>query len=203
VIADFGLANVLGANEDHLLHTQCGTFGYAGMTQARAASSVASHRPVRACHWCVAPEVLLGLGYTAAVDLWAVAIITFIVYERACTARIRSLHFMVVARADAEMNVCVCASSLDISIAGEPPFKGTEHEIMQQMQSAQFDYTLPAFAQVSPHVRDFIQRLAAPDPTQRPTASQALAHPWMAELCTVDTILSVGSSIEEFLSTYF
>jgi serine/threonine protein kinase len=53
-IADFGLAKITNSASQSLMTTACGTPGY------------------------VSPEVLLGRGYSAAVDLWSVGVILYI-----------------------------------------------------------------------------------------------------------------------------
>eukprot|EP00499_Haloplacidia_sp_CaronLabIsolate_P005299 CAMPEP_0196781266 /NCGR_PEP_ID=MMETSP1104-20130614/9371_1 /TAXON_ID=33652 /ORGANISM="Cafeteria sp., Strain Caron Lab Isolate" /LENGTH=316 /DNA_ID=CAMNT_0042151489 /DNA_START=1 /DNA_END=951 /DNA_ORIENTATION=+ len=52
-IADFGLAKLL-SEETYMMHTACGTPGY------------------------VAPEILQGVGYTSAVDMWSMGVILYI-----------------------------------------------------------------------------------------------------------------------------
>ncbi|CAK1553970.1 unnamed protein product [Leptosia nina] len=67
-------------------------------------------------------------------------------------------------------------------LSGVMPFNGpTWGEVVTAMTLAQYDYTDPAFKDISPLAKDFINKLLQPNPASRMTSSQALEHTWLKE----------------------
>ena len=101
--------------------------------------------------YTVAPEVIKG-QYNERCDLWAVGVITYLL------------------------------------LSGESPFggnHGTDESLAEVRDSIlrgrlQFD-TLPSvWGDVSPEARNFLRELLQIDPDLRPTAEEALTHPWLS-----------------------
>jgi len=73
-------------------------------------------------------------------------------------------------------------------ITGWPPFEGEARAIKQQIVQGQIGWRLVGEQQVSHNCTDFISMLLQKDPGARPTAANALNHPWLraeaAERCT-------------------
>lgn len=65
-------------------------------------------------------------------------------------------------------------------LSGRPPFYGnTDDETLARVRAGRFTFPASAFEQVSEQAKDFISRLLVVDQTQRMTARQAQAHPWL------------------------
>jgi len=68
-----------------------------------------------------------------------------------------------------------------ILLSGCPPFNGdTDAQIFNQVKSGFFSFDSPQWDDVSCVAKDFICCLLRMDPSERLTASEALAHPWIA-----------------------
>ena len=55
--------------------------------------------------------------------------------------------------------------------------------------SGELDFSLPPWDTLSPGARDLIQQLLTRDPEQRPTAREALQHPWLSEAVSTSATL--------------
>jgi len=58
----------------------------------------------------------------------------------------------------------------------------------------------PAWRRLSSDARDFVQALLQPDPARRPSAAEALLHPWMVQVKTSTS--SLGCQVVQSLSSY-
>jgi calcium/calmodulin-dependent protein kinase I len=68
-----------------------------------------------------------------------------------------------------------------ILLSGCPPFNGdTDAQIFNQVKSGIYTFDAPQWDDVSCVAKDFICCLLRMDPSERLTASEALAHPWIA-----------------------
>lgn len=73
----------------------------------------------------------------------------------------------------------------------EPLFQGEdESQIRRNNQSGEVDWS-EAFLDLPPKVQDFVRRLLSADPASRPSATQALQHPWLRSHCRVSSVVEV------------
>lgn len=65
-------------------------------------------------------------------------------------------------------------------LCGFPPFYGnTDQEIFEKILKADYDFPEDGWVDVSDEAIDFIKSILILDHTKRPTAAEALQHPWM------------------------
>lgn len=65
-------------------------------------------------------------------------------------------------------------------LTGYPPFLGEDaEEIFESILHGRVRYDWPEFAECGDLAVPFLQSLLTPDPAQRPTAAEALRHPWL------------------------
>ena len=75
-----------------------------------------------------------------------------------------------------------CGVITYIVLSGIPPFNGaSDQEIMKKVKSGKFSFADPVWANVSAEAKDFITQLLTLDQNKRPTAEEALKHPWIME----------------------
>jgi calcium-dependent protein kinase len=73
-----------------------------------------------------------------------------------------------------------CGVITYITLSGIPPFNGaSDQEIMKKVKSAKVSFADPVWAQVSDQGKDFITQLLTKEQDKRPSAEQALQHPWI------------------------
>jgi len=69
-----------------------------------------------------------------------------------------------------------------IVLSGIPPFNGaTDQEIMKKVKLGKFSFADPVWATISDSAKDFITQLLTRDQEKRPSAEQALQHPWIQQ----------------------
>jgi len=67
-----------------------------------------------------------------------------------------------------------------ILLCGYPPFYGdSDRQIFDSVRSGYFDFPSPEWDNISDNAKDFVCYLLQKDPSQRPTADQALDHNWI------------------------
>ena len=70
-----------------------------------------------------------------------------------------------------------------ILLCGYPPFYGdTDTQIFDSVRAGRFDFPSPDWDGISDVAKDFIRSLLRIVPSERLSASQALAHPWLKEM---------------------
>ena len=68
---------------------------------------------------------------------------------------------------------------LFIMLSGEPPFSGKDDaEILKKVSQGAFSFDKPRWKHVSAAAKDLICKLMEMDPTKRPSAADAMDHPW-------------------------
>jgi len=80
----------------------------------------------------------------------------------------------------AKCDIWSCGVITYITLSGIPPFNGaSDQEIMKKVKSAKVSFADPVWAQVSDQGKDFITQLLTKEQDKRPSAEQALQHPWI------------------------
>jgi serine/threonine protein kinase len=65
-------------------------------------------------------------------------------------------------------------------LSGIPPFNGaSDQEIMKKVKIGKFSFSDPVWTTISNEAKDFITKLLTLDQDKRPSAQQALEHPWI------------------------
>jgi calcium-dependent protein kinase len=83
-----------------------------------------------------------------------------------------------------------------ILLSGIPPFNGKDdQEIMKAVRKGKFSFSDKSWSSVSDQAKDFISQLLTLDQNARPSAAEALKHPWITELSKieVDESLTLGA----------
>lgn len=89
-----------------------------------------------------------------------------------------------------------CGVILYIILSGMPPFNGSsDQEIMKKVRMGKFSFSDPCWSQISDKAKGLISQLLTFDPEVRPSAEQALKHPWITEMSTVavDSSVAMGA----------
>jgi len=74
-----------------------------------------------------------------------------------------------------------------ILLCGFAPFAGeNDYETMYQIENHALDFPSPEWDDISITAKEFIKLLLQKDPKMRPTAQQALQHPWVARFVVKD-----------------
>jgi calcium-dependent protein kinase len=69
-----------------------------------------------------------------------------------------------------------------ILLCGFAPFSGeTDVDTLHLVQSGDLEFPSPEWDDISDEAKDFIRKLLDRDPDRRPTAAQALHHPWISK----------------------
>ena len=69
-----------------------------------------------------------------------------------------------------------------IILSGIPPFNGaSDQEIMKKVKLGKFNFNDPVWKSISDQCKDFISKLLTLDQNSRPSAEQALEHPWLKQ----------------------
>jgi len=75
-------------------------------------------------------------------------------------------------------------------LTGYPPFHGDEKTIMANIRAGKPDWShKQRWKHVSPPAVDLVRRLMAFSPSERPSAREALQHPWLAEQAPSPVVL--------------
>lgn len=88
-----------------------------------------------------------------------------------------------------------------VLLCGYPPFYGdTDAEIFASVKRGEFDFPSPDWDDISSSAKQFIRRLLQTDASKRPTAREALEHPWLNEAHKSSaTINNIKGSLERFI----
>jgi len=79
-----------------------------------------------------------------------------------------------------------------ILLCGYPPFYGnTDQEIFASVAKGVFDFPSPDWDSISDEAKDLICLLLKLNPNERPTASQALEHPWFARVLSHKDVIDL------------
>ena len=71
---------------------------------------------------------------------------------------------------------------LYILLCGQPPFRGTDDEVITSVKKGKFAFEPQTFwKSISNSAKDLVQKLIVKGEDERLTAEQALRHPWIAD----------------------
>lgn len=89
-------------------------------------------------------------------------------------------------------------------LCGYPPFYGdTDAEIFASVKKGEFDFPSPDWDDISLQAKNFIRSCLRIDASKRPTAREALEHPWftVAQQSSVPhTMNNIKGSLERFIN---
>ena len=89
-----------------------------------------------------------------------------------------------------------CGVILYIILSGVPPFNGAnDQEIMKNVKIGKFSFSDSCWSNVSDKAKDLIKKLLTYDIDQRPSAEDAIKHPWITEMSVqaVDSQIAMGA----------
>jgi calcium-dependent protein kinase len=90
-----------------------------------------------------------------------------------------------------------------ITLSGMPPFNGqSDQEIMKKVREGQFSFDDRIWQTISENAKGFIRSLLTYNPEERPSAQQALQHPWITELATLQVDENLAMSALDNLSRF-
>ncbi len=85
-----------------------------------------------------------------------------------------------------------------IILCGFPPFYDeSTPALVQQITSGRYEFPSPWWDAVSENAKSFVRHLLNTDPVARPSAEQALAHPWMTAEASSAALLGTVSKLKE------
>lgn len=136
----------------------------------------------------VAPEVVLRVGQN----------------QRAATAGGASAHgrqpsdaptMLSTGGYGAPVDVWACGVCLFMLLSGYPPFSAeTASEVLKRVAAGDYNFHDPAWHLVSDDAKDLVRALLTFDPAARPSAEQALRHPWFVDDKTATPLAASGSA---------
>jgi len=86
---------------------------------------------------------------------------------------------------NSKCDIWSCGVISYILLSGMPPFNGqSDQEIMKKVRAGSFSFDDKVWNNISDNCKDFITKLLTYKQEERPTASDALQHPWIVELST-------------------
>eukprot|EP01092_Planopodium_desertum_P003605 TRINITY_DN16666_c0_g1_i3.p1 TRINITY_DN16666_c0_g1~~TRINITY_DN16666_c0_g1_i3.p1 ORF type:complete len:178 (+),score=36.31 TRINITY_DN16666_c0_g1_i3:263-796(+) len=89
-----------------------------------------------------------------------------------------------------------------ILLCGFPPFYGdTIPEIFEQIMAADFEYPDDYWKGISKSAKDFINKLLVVDPKKRLTARDALSHPWLAGIDSLESAADLSKVTQRMKRT--
>jgi calcium-dependent protein kinase len=68
-------------------------------------------------------------------------------------------------------------------LSGSPPFGGQhDYEIINKIKTAEVSFEGPRWSGISQEAKEFVSALLTRDPSKRPTALEAMNHPWLKRM---------------------
>lgn len=99
-----------------------------------------------------------------------------------------------------------CGVITFIVLSGIPPFNGaSDQEIMKKVKLGKFSFSDPIWNNISDMAKEFITQLLIKDQAKRPSAAEALLHPWIQqanqqtkETVSTDVAMSALTNLQNF-----
>jgi len=106
----------------------------------------------------------------------------------------------------AKCDIWSCGVITYIVLSGIPPFNGaSDQEIMKKVKVGKFSFADPCWNSISDTAKDFISQLLIKDQTKRPSAGEALLHPWIQQAnemananVSTDVAISALTNLQNF-----
>jgi len=108
----------------------------------------------------VAPEVLQPMRYNHSADLWGAGMLAFMILT-------------------AQLPFTTAAASVSVADLYSGRANITRKQAFEALLGYHLDFESDHFTSLSDGAQDFIRKLLQEDPEKRPTAQQALQHPWV------------------------
>jgi len=90
---------------------------------------------------------------------------------------------------DQKCDLWSCGVILYILLCGYPPFNGSsDKQIIQAVHAGKYDVSEPEWKDVSDEAKDLVAKLLTYQPEKRITALEALNHPWIKKMASVDKV---------------
>lgn len=82
-----------------------------------------------------------------------------------------------------------CGVILYILLCGYPPFNGaSDKQIIQAVLAGKYSIDEPEWTDVSKEAKDLVKQLLIYDPENRITATNAMNHPWIKKMASVEKV---------------
>jgi serine/threonine protein kinase len=103
---------------------------------------------------------------------------------------------------DAKVDVWAIGVILYTMLCGFPPFwSETMADMLHMIKHGDYSFPSPAWDHISQETKDYVSHLLTVDPHKRPTATEALEHPWIAKLDSAnDADLNVKESLGQYMA---
>lgn len=87
---------------------------------------------------------------------------------------------------DTKCDIWACGVILYTLLSGLPPFNGvSDQDIMKKVREGAYTFDDRVWAGVSDEAKDFITLLLTYDRFERPSAGEAVTHPWITKYATM------------------
>ena len=74
-----------------------------------------------------------------------------------------------------------------LMLSGQPPFRGyNDNRVMSAITAGDFEFDDSEWVGITEDSQDFIKTLLQKDPSDRPSAGEALNHPWLSKMQEAD-----------------
>ena len=70
---------------------------------------------------------------------------------------------------------------LYILLCGNPPFNGSDDQIINKVKKGSWEFRGMIWNQISEEAKDLVRQLINKNVNERPSAEQALQHPWILQ----------------------
>jgi calcium-dependent protein kinase len=90
---------------------------------------------------------------------------------------------------DQKCDIWSCGVICYILLCGYPPFNDrNDHVIVEKIKKGEFEFPHEEWGNVSGEAKDFVRKLLTIEPESRPSATDALKHPWILKRRKTDNL---------------